>query len=88
MHVTRESASDVEGVVRRWLSTSREEHIGARSNTTGHQFYASAKTMVQKRSLALAASAVAPSPSPRSLAERFLLCVGIYTVAANPGSSR
>ena len=39
------------------------ELIAARSYTTGHHFYTSAKTMVKKRSLALAASAVAPSPS-------------------------
>ena len=41
MHVARESASDDEGVVRRWLLKSREEHIAARSNTRVHQFYAS-----------------------------------------------
>ena len=39
MHVSRESASDDDGV-----STSRDELIAARSNTTGHNFYASAKT--------------------------------------------
>ena len=43
--------------------TSREEHVAVRSHATGHHFHASAETMVQWRSLALAASAVAPSPS-------------------------
>ena len=37
-HVPRESASDDAGVARRWLSKSREEHVAARSNTTGHHF--------------------------------------------------
>ena len=41
----------------------QEGTLSARSNTTGHHFYAPAKAMIQWRSLALAASAVAPSPS-------------------------
>ena len=43
MHVARQSASDDAGVVRRWLSTSRDDHVAARSSETRHHIYAAAK---------------------------------------------
>ena len=80
--VTSKGASDDAVVVRRWLPTSREEHIAARSMLLRRRWFNSERWHSQPWR-----SSVWYCPHLRtaSLAERFLVCFGIFSLAAHPG---
>ena len=85
MHVARESASDDAGVVRRWLSTSSEEHIAALvyDRTSLLCFCEDDGSIAIDGTRSLGGRSISKLTPPRSLAEVFGVVWDIY----NGGSS-